>query len=231
MKKSKKTVIITLCVVGVLSAAFVLGNLSFRIFKNKLENNIFPLKDPISVINSEYERNYGVIIDWIYNPNDLRQLAGAADYVFVARVTEVLGTGYTEVEMYDGFRFDSHPFTQYKIRVLKNLKGELKTDEDIPLTKHDGVYYLGKKVSFLEGDSLPDVGECYIFLCLSDEDGELTVSQFAGHNDVYLCKAEDYTGEEALIETYGDAVKNMDDSIRLGERYKSKYDVKLFQEK
>ena len=133
MKKSKKIVVITVCIVTALVAVFALSKLSFAIFKDKLESNIFPLKDPISVVNAEYERNFGVIVDWIYNPNDLKQLAGAADYVFVAEVTEVVGTGYTGVEMYDGFRFDSHPFTRYKIRVIENLKGKLKTDEDIKL--------------------------------------------------------------------------------------------------
>ena len=225
MKKSKKIIVVTLSIVAVLLTVFALGNLSFRIFKDKLESNIFPLKDPISVINTEYEKNFGVIVDWIYNPNDKKQLAGAADYVFVAEVKEVVGTGYTGVEMYDGFRFDSHPFTKYKIRVLENLKGELKTDEDITLTKHDGVYYFGKKVSFLEGDKLPDVGECYIFLCRVDEDGELSIGQFSGHNDVYLCKADEYTGEGELIDMYRDAVENMDESIWTGERYKSKYEA------
>jgi hypothetical protein len=169
----------------------------------------------------------GVIVDWIYDPNDKKQLAGFADYVFVAEVTEVVGTGYSGVEMYDGFRFDSHPFTQYKIRVLENLKGNLKTDEDITLTKHDGVYYFGEKVSFLEGDMLPDAGECYIFLCSCDEDGELIIGQFCSHNDIYICKADEYTGQENVVKIYRDAVENMDESVCLGERYKSKYDVKV----
>ena len=225
MKKSKKIVVVTLSIVAVLLTFFVIGNLSFKMFKDKLENNIFPLKDSISVINAEYERNFGVIVDWIYNPNDLKQLAGAASYVFVAEIKEVVGTGYTEVEMYDGFRFDSHPFTRYKIRVLENLKGELKTDEDITLTKHDGVYYFGKKVSFLEGDKLPDVGECYIFICSADEKGELNIGSFSSFCDIYLCKAEDYTGNEALIEIYRDAMENMDESVRFGETYKSKYEA------
>ncbi len=225
MKKSKKVIVATLSIVLVLLGIWGLGRLSFGIFKNRLENNIFPLKDPISVINSEYERKYGVIVDWVFDPNNKNQLAGAADYVFVAEVTEVVGTGYTGVELYDGFRFDGSPFTRYKIRVLENLKGQLTTKEDIPLTKHDGVEFFGKKVSFLEGDMLPDVGECYIFLCYCDEDGELVIGQFSSHNDIYICKADEYTGQEATVEVYREAVKNMDESVRFGEKFKSKYDI------
>lgn len=226
MKKSKKIVAITVSIVMVLVAVFALGVLSFNIFKNKLENTIFPLKDPISVINAEYEKNKGIIVDWVYNPNDLEKVTGFADYVFVAEVTEVVGTGYTGVEMYNAFRFESNPFTRYKLRVLENLKGQLRTDEDITLTKHDGVNFFGKSVSFLEGDQLPDVGECYLFICMTDSDGELIIGQFSGgHSDIYLCKAGEYTGQSDFIDMYRDAIENMDESVRIGETYKSKYEV------
>ena len=68
MKKSKKIVVVTLSVVLILVAVFALGRLSFAIFKDKLEGNIFPLKDPISVINSEYERPM-VCVDWAFDVN------------------------------------------------------------------------------------------------------------------------------------------------------------------
>ena len=224
MKKSKKIVIITLAIVSVLLVLFAAGKLSGEIFKDKLESEIFPLKDPISVINSEYERPV-VCVDWVYDVKDDKKVAGAADYVFVAEVKKVVGTGYEDVRFYDGFRYDDNPFTRYEIRVLENLKGELITDRDIPLTKHDGVHYSGKRVSALEGDMLPDEGECYIFLCNADEDGELVIGSFGYYCDIYLCKVEDYTGNERLIEIYRDAVANMDESVRIGERYKSKYEA------
>ena len=224
MKKSKKIMLITFVIVAVLLVIFAAGNLSAVIFKDKLESQIFPLKDPISVINSDYQRPV-VCVDWVYDVNDKNKVAGAADYVFVAEVKKVVGTGYSDVNFYDGFKYDDNPFTRYEIRVLENIKGELITYKDIPLTKHDGVHFLGKRVSALKGDSLPDEGECYIFLCNADEDGELVIGNFSYFCDIYLCKAEDYTGNESLIDVYRDAVANMDESVRFGETYKSKYEA------
>ena len=224
MKQSKKIVVVTVSIVTVLLVLLVGVRVSMKLFADKLESEIFPLKDPISVINSEYKRPV-VCVDWVYDINDKRKVAGASDYVFVAEVKKVVGTGYTDVKYYDGYDFDANPFTRYEIRVLENIKGELITYEDIPLTKHDGVHYFGKSVSALEGDNLPDEGECYIFLCSADEDGELVVGGFSYFCDIYLCKAEEYTGDESLIEVYRDAVANMDESVRFGEDFKSKYEV------
>lgn len=221
MKKITVTVVSIIALLAVLLAGM---KISMNLFEKKLESEIFPLKDPVSVINSEYQRPV-VCVDWVYNVNDKNKVAGAADYVFVAEVKKVVGTGYTDVKFYDGLKFNDNPFTRYEIRVLENLKGELITDKDIPLTKHDGVHYFGKSVSALEGDNLPDEGECYIFLCHTDEDGELVIGGFSYFCDIYLCEAEDYTGNESLIEIYRDAVENMDESVYFGENFKSKYDI------
>ena len=221
MKKIIKSIII---IAVMLAALFVAVNLSIDSLEKQLESKIFPLKDPISVINTEYKRNL-VCVDWAYDISDKRKVVGFHDYVFVGEVKKVVGTGYTDVDFSDGLRMFSQPYTQYKIRVIKNLKGELVTDRDIPLTKHDGAYFFGKRVSMMEGDSLPDVGECYIFICTAGEDGELYIGNFSSFCDIYLCKTEEYTGEEIAIEVYRDAVENMDESVRYGERYKSKYEA------
>ena len=231
MKKSKKIVLITVVAVAALLVLFAAGKLSAELYKDKLESKIFPLKDPISVINSEYKRPV-VCVDWAFDISDKRKVAGFSDYVFVAEVKKVVGTGYTGVEIYDGFDLDAQPFTQYEIRVLENIKGELITNRDIPMKKHDGVEAFGKRgaffgdwVSMLDSDRLPDAGECYIFLCSADEDGELNIGSFGTVHNIYLCKAEDYTGNESMIDVYRDAVENMDESVRFGEDFKSKYEV------
>ena len=225
MKKSKKIVLITVSIVAVLLVVLLAqGDIANRLFADKLEEKLFPMKDPVSVINTEYQRGL-VCVEWVYDIGDKEKVVGFSDYVFVGEVKKVVGTGYTDVDFSDGLRMFSQPYTQYEIRVIENLKGELVTDRDIPLTKHDGVYLFGKKVSMTEGDNLPDEGECYIFICSADEKGELHIGSLSSFCDIYLCKAEEYTGEERAIEVYRDAVENMDESVRIGERYKSKYEV------
>ena len=220
----KKTMRIIVSIAVVLVALFAGISISMNFVEKKLESKIFPLKDPISVINAEYQRTVACV-DWAFDVSDKRKVVGFHDYVFVGEVKKVVGTGYTDVDFSDGMRMFSQPYTRYEIRVLENLKGELVTDRDILLTKHDGVYFFGKRVSMMEGDSLPDECECYIFICITDENGELNIGNFSSFGDIYLCKAEDYTGNEELINIYRDAVENMDESVRYGERYKSKYQV------
>ena len=221
MKKIIKSIIIITVVLVVLLAGI---SISMDFVEKKLESKIFPLKDPISVINAEYQRTVACV-DWAFDVSDKRKVVGFHDYVFVGEVKKVVGTGYTDVDFSDGMRLFSQPYTQYEIRVLENLKGELVTDRNIPLTKHDGAYFFGKRVSMMEGDSLPDEGECYIFICIADENGELNIGNFSSFCDIYLCNAEDYRDDEEKIEIYRQAVENMDESVRYGERYKSKYEA------
>lgn len=220
----KKIVKIVICIAVVLIVLFAGISISMNFFEKKLERKIFPLKDPISVINTEYQRTVACV-DWAFDVSDINKVVGFHDYVFVGQVKKIVGTGYTDVDFSDGLRLFSQPFTQYEIRVLENIKGELLTDRDIPLTKHDGAYYFGKRVSMMEGDSLPDEGECYIFICIADENGELNIGNFSSFCDIYLCNAEDYRDDEEKIEIYRQAVENMDESVRHGERYKSKYEA------
>ena len=52
MKKSKKIVIITVSIVAALLVLLGVTRVSMKLFAHKLESEIFPLKDPVSVINS-----------------------------------------------------------------------------------------------------------------------------------------------------------------------------------
>ena len=63
----------------------------------------------------------------IYDPV---ALTSSADYAFVGNVVKNNGCEYEDGE---------RPYTNYDIRVIKNLKGELRTDMDIPITKRGGI--------------------------------------------------------------------------------------------
>ena len=40
-----------------------------------------------------------IIVDYVFNPNDLNAHAGFVDYIFVGRVEEVTGVTYTDAEL------------------------------------------------------------------------------------------------------------------------------------
>ena len=103
MKKIIKTII---CIAVVLVVLFAGISISMDFFEEKLESKIFPLKDPISVINAEYQRTVACV-DWIYDMGDRNKVVGFHDYVFVGEVKKVVGTGYTQVDFSDGLRMFS----------------------------------------------------------------------------------------------------------------------------
>lgn len=223
--KKKKVIICILCVILSVGVIFLSGTAFAAYYKEKAESTLFELKDPISVINEEYERA-AMCIDYVYDVSDIAKNAGWADYVFVAEVNEVRGVRYSDVELSERLYLHSEPRTEYEITVKQNLKGNLKTEEPITLFKGEGVYLHHKMTNLYQGDMLPDEGHCYLFLASSGEDGELYTH--GNHGNEYLCAIGELSSSEnaaEVIERYETAVDNMDESVRIGERFISKYEA------
>ncbi len=223
--KKKKVIISVLCAVLAVGTVFFSGKAFAAYYKEKAETTLYELKDPISVINEEYKRAE-MIIDYVYDVSDIVKNVGFCDYVFVAEVNKVKGVRYSDVWLSEKLWLHSDPRTEYEITVKQNLKGNLKTDEPITLFKGEGVYLHHKMTNLYQGDMLPDEGHCYLFLASSSEDGELYTH--GNHGNEYLCpigELEVSENAKAIIERYADAVENMDESVRIGERFKSKYEA------
>lgn len=221
----KKKSIAVLCV-ALTVAALLASGWGFALwYKERAETTLFELKDPISVINEEYDRAK-MCIDYVYDVSDIEKNAGWADYIFVAEVNKVRGVRYDDVWLSERLYLHSQPRTEYEITVKQNLKGNLKTDEAITLFKGEGVYLHKKLTDLYQGDMLPDEGHCYLFLANGGEDGELYTH--GNHGNEYLCPAGELDtskNSKEVIERYTIAVKNMDESVRIGERYKTKYEA------
>lgn len=89
------------------------------------------------------------------------------------------GTEYKDpvtVETADGSKEVSDPYTNYRVSVVENIKGELKTDSAIPLQKQGGVSQDNKSVVLFEEDVLPAQGETFVFLAYVQPNGDLLVS-------------------------------------------------------
>lgn len=223
--KKKKVAIVILSIILIIAVVFFSGKLIAKMYKEKAESTLYPLKDSVSVINNEYDRAK-MCIDYVYDVSDIEKNAGWADYIFVAQVNKVRGFRYSDIWLSERLYLHSEPRTEYEITVKENLKGNLKTDEPITLFKYEGVYLHKKLTNLYQGDMLPDEGYCYLFLVTAQENGDIYT--FGNHGNEYLCPiGELETSENAkyVIERYKQAVADMDESIHIGERYTSQYDA------
>ena len=105
----------------------------------------------------------------------------SADYAFIGNVVKKKGYEYEDGE---------RPYTNYDIRVIKNLKSELRTDIDIPIIKWGGISVDGSCYEVYEDDFLPKEGDVCIFIAYGTEEGELSVG---GPNSTLLLEVpEDF---------------------------------------
>ncbi|MGX7149037.1 hypothetical protein [Enterococcus ureasiticus] len=101
-----------------------------------------------------------------------------ADNVFIATI-EDMTTNYSD-SMYDekGELLSSTPITDFKLKVLDNLRGELPTDGFVKATRVDFGYgdglEKGNFITLIENDIIPEKGKSYVFLARA-VDGELII--------------------------------------------------------
>ena len=136
----------------------------------------------------------------IYDPV---ALTSSADYAFVGNVVKNNGCEYEDGE---------RPYTNYDIRVIKNLKGELRTDIDIPIIKRGGISVDGSCYEVYEDDFLPKEGDVCIFTAYGTEEGELAV---IGANSTLLLEVpEDFISSIESDEKYIEEVLEKDEEYR-----------------
>ena len=94
---------------------------------------------------------------YIINENDINEIASYSNYIFVGRVEDYIKTEYISDDD------ELPPVTYYSVGVLKNIKGELTTDENVVLTKSGGIKKDGKTFAVEVNDILPALGNTYVF--------------------------------------------------------------------
>lgn len=115
------------------------------------------------------EVSYAIDIE---NP---REVVGFGDYVFVAQVNEETETVHKNVEWIN-FKKTSMPYTVYSIKVIDNLKGNIKKNTTIEIEKFGGINIDKNSISLPEGDVLLEEGTYYIFIVGSNQEGSLLLS-------------------------------------------------------
>ncbi|GAA1405233.1 cell surface protein [Glutamicibacter uratoxydans] len=171
---------------------------------------------PISIASGSF------IID-VDNP---RAVVGDADYVFVGQVDSFAGTDYkfpTTIENADGSEKEiGTPYSNFKVTVLENLKGELVTTEPIDLQKWGGISEDKKSVVLYEDDSLPKKGRSYVFAAYAQPDGTLLVS--GPNSNIALAEGDSASAMSSeAVQQYVDAVAHQVTSER--ERFVSTFEA------
>lgn len=154
MKINKKKAIICIITAFVLITASIIGYQVIKSSDNKKESANNSMKEYV-------EGSYAI------NVNDLNEVVGDADNVFVGKVESEVDTVY---------KYGGDPYTNYMVTVIENIKGTLVMGEPIQLQKYGGHTEDGAILILDDGDQMPEEGKSYIFMAYAQIDGSLLAS-------------------------------------------------------
>lgn len=95
-----------------------------------------------------------------------------ADVVFVGQVMKQVDTSYEEklmIETNHGEEMIGTPFSNYRVKVITALKGQLSGNQEVKMKKYGGQMMDGKSIELLKDDFLLQEGKTYIFLAVNLE--------------------------------------------------------------
>ena len=165
MKKNYKKLIIFLLIINV-SGIFIL------IFSNYINKN---KNKPAYYLNGLPVYNANAI--YAYDVSSPEKAYAASRYVFIAKINNIDRTEYENKQEIETGLFSkktvTDPVTIYNISVIKNIKGNLITNEEIELKQFGGINEDNKSYTFVENGNFLEVDGYYLFLTGADTDGGL----------------------------------------------------------
>lgn len=219
-KAKKKMIPVTACLVVLAAVVGIIGNNGNNRHKCTRE------------MNSEIVKTSYMEGDFAINYNDLNQVVGSADYVFVGTVESDEGTvykNYVTMETENGGTKEvGTPYSNYMVTVIENIKGNLITEKPVPVQKYGGLSEDGTTIYLYLGDELPMVDATYIFFAYAQQDGSLLISGPVSNIDLNKKSTNDKAGDgyyKKLPEYYEilEAYENQIEEERI--RFKSAYDA------
>lgn len=115
--------------------------------------------------------------------SDIQTVVDSVNCIFVGVVKES-----------DTLIFDYNGKSEFKVQVVKNVKGELPVETTV--YKHGGHFINGNEVIVKADDEsytpMPEVGKQYLFLAFKQENGDVIISDYYGNID--------YTNHEKVSE-------------------------------
>lgn len=213
----KRIVLITMFIIVIL--AFVVLVLNIKKDDKNLYNGL-----PVQYVHTTY----------VYDTSTMEKAIGASDYVFVAKINEIIETRYLNpIEVQNDETGEkiivSDPYTVYSISIIKNIKGNLITTEPIEFIQYGGLNKDGKGYTFLEGSGLLNVGSEYILMPDAiTENGDIEV---ADPNRIILLDNSSNMRDIDTSYIINDCIEAYSNQIIPSEKEnkKSKYDIQYYQ--
>ena len=215
MKNTRKLLSLGICYLLIICSACGPSNNHL----SKIETTIEVDSLPVSEMQASF----------VYDTNNMQEAVGICDYVFVGKVLSCDGIEYRDVvtvqDENGNPKSAGTPYTTYTVEVIRNMKGELVTNQPIQLTKQGGISEDQDKIFVFEHDELPKAGHVYIFLTYAQKDGSLLVSGPSSNCLLEAAETYDVTSSLTPEETaYREAVEHEIIPIKR-ERFVSTYDA------
>lgn len=171
---------------------------------------------------------------YVYDTSTMEKAIGVSDYVFVAKINEIIETRYLNpIEVQNDETGEKiimlDPYTVYSINIIKNIKGNLITTEPIEFIQYGGLNKDGKGYTFLEGSGLLNVGSEYILMPDAiTENGDIEV---ADPNRIILLDNSSNVRKMDASYIINDCIEAYSNQIIPSEKEnkKSKYDIQYYQ--
>ena len=173
-------------------------------------------------INKTPEVDY-IHADWLYNPGDPQSfpyIAALQDFVFVGYVVS------DPIPVQLGTNDNYSIFSEYKVRVLMNIRGELETGIDIPVLKDGGYDKKHNKYFLFENDSLPRKGEICVIAASTMTDGSYRLSTCGFTSFAAIGIPYSMMDKESMILSNGTEI-DQDDVKRSIDRAENPFEEKI----
>lgn len=134
--------------------------------------------------------------------SDPAAVVGSKDYVFVCEVLEVedCNIKFSRDELPKSIMEVDTPMTKCRVKVLKNLKGNLKEGETIIFYKEGGLSNQGKILEIYKNDLMPQPNKIYIFMGYGQYDG--TITGGGENGTIFLCNSNKKYLETKIYNEY-----------------------------
>lgn len=145
------------------------------------------------------------------NMSEPREVVGVSDYVFIGYIEE-MHDYYTEKHKHDFpelLDYYDIPFTECKVKVITNIKGNIEAGTEFLYYKTAGVNKLRTCILLdEEGDIYPEVNKYYLFRGVAHPDGAVTGGGVNSTIPLEDGINENNFEESVLYQTYLDAAEN-----------------------